>query len=157
MDFKIQTPFFGVKNSLKIKVYKVRMLSWLISLWLRRSIYEFPVHFRSNFRWKNFSIFLLAHKNRLQISGGLLGGPFYLLLHFIAQNREKHLSDFKIQKTMQLLNKQIDDFVFSFGRKFFPEIFAWNKVWDEPMFGTGYEQTWKVKTGLWSLSCFKPI
>ena len=56
-SFKIQISLFGVKNSFKTKVYKVRMLSWLTSLRSRRPIYEFPVHFRSNFRWKKFRIF----------------------------------------------------------------------------------------------------
>ena len=80
---KSKPPYFRVKNSPKTKFYNVRMLSWLISLRSRRPIYEFPVHFRSNFRWKNFEKFLLAKKNRLQISRGLLAGHFYVRLHLI--------------------------------------------------------------------------
>ena len=48
---KSKSPFRG-EELIKTKVYKVRLLSWLISLPSRRPIYEFPVHFRSNFRWK---------------------------------------------------------------------------------------------------------
>ena len=59
------------------------MLSWLTSLWSRRPIDEFAVHFRSNFRWKKFSkIVQLTQKNHLQISRGLYGNHFYLRLHF---------------------------------------------------------------------------
>ena len=56
---KSKPPYFRVKNSLKTKFYKVRMLSWLISLRSGRPIYEFPVHFRSNFRWKKILKFFL--------------------------------------------------------------------------------------------------
>ena len=43
---------------------------------------------------KNFGKFLLAQKNRPQISWGLYGGDFNIWLHFMTLNREKHPLEF---------------------------------------------------------------
>ena len=102
LDFKIQTPIFGVKNLLKTKVCKLRMLSWMISLrsinlWISSPLpLKLPVK-------KITKKFLLAQKNRLQISGflGVIFTYDFILYSKIAKNT---LFDFKIQKTTQLLS-----------------------------------------------------
>ena len=52
---------------------------------------KYPIHFRSNIRWKKiFKKFLLHQKLRLEISGGPLGVKKSILAHLVVENPEKH-------------------------------------------------------------------
>ena len=66
------------------KFGSMKILSNFIYVPPAKQIYEFPVHFRSNFRWNIcFSKFLLAQKNRFKFQA-VFASHFFIRVHFLA-------------------------------------------------------------------------